>query len=538
MNSHRTSGTAGGGRNDRSTHVEPLEPRRLLSAGDLDLSYGTGGFADPPVLPGQSDSPNNSTRSVAVGPDDRTVVAGFARPYYHSEATLHLLRYTKDGHPDPTFGGGDGDITFPRFADDQFFGDDGEESVYDPAIRVLVRPDRKVVLVVTTRTADSEHLPAVVYRFNPDGTPDATFGGGDGVVESPMDSATVALAPDGKLVMAGYATTATGAPGYAVTRLTAGGTVDRSFGTNGVAVLALPASEPRSNPSLAVRADGKVVLLGTAARDGFDPETGWELSDLAVFRLTAAGKPDATFGTGGVAVLDLQPVDTAECLSLLPDGRLLVAETGSPTSTDGTVRLVRLTPAGTRETTFEPAPLFRSSSVQAIAADAAGRAYAFVFGGYDDNSTYPPDTTRAPVLVRFDAAGKIDRSFATAGVLYGVGSFGGLQSDGKPVTVGDGTDVDVAFAPVRYLAAGGPPVVPVVRSADGTTLTVTGTPLSEGITVTGLPADVQKKLPARLRVTGYRYDVTVPAAGLTRVVVDARGGNDGVAVSAFNLRAT
>src|SRR5207237_878687 len=94
-----------------------------------------------------------------------------------------------------------------------------------------------------------------VARFNPDGTPDPTFGtGGEVVVPfeslaalSPhVDVTAAALAPDGKIVAAGMVNvgTSVGEPSYWFARLNPDGSLDPTFGANGIKIVHGPFSDP------------------------------------------------------------------------------------------------------------------------------------------------------------------------------------------------------------------------------------------------------------------------------------------------------
>ena len=88
---------------DLSFAPERLEPRRLLSAGDLDLAFGTGGVtALDPAGPRAS--------SLAILPDDRILV--LATDPADANLPYVLRRYTSAGQLDTTFGGGDGQVEF------------------------------------------------------------------------------------------------------------------------------------------------------------------------------------------------------------------------------------------------------------------------------------------------------------------------------------------------------------------------------------------------------------------------------------------
>src|SRR4051794_27923455 len=74
--------------------IENLERRVLLSAGDLDASFGKGGVVVDPAT-GLS---NLHIRDSAITPDGKILVAG------DGESQYLLRRYNPDGTLDPSFG--------------------------------------------------------------------------------------------------------------------------------------------------------------------------------------------------------------------------------------------------------------------------------------------------------------------------------------------------------------------------------------------------------------------------------------------------
>src|SRR5580704_656914 len=156
------------------------------------------------------------------------------------------------------------------------------------------------------------------------GSLDPTFGKG-GIVTTPntttgcgqVTNCSVAIQNDGKIVVAGGATTSNGAPELALARYTTYGSLDSTFGNGGIVV------EAESNGGaafgLAIQTDGKIV---TAAPNDFD---------LAVFRFNTNGTLDTTFGTAGVAQfragqLLFAPINGG--LALLADGKIVVGVNG------------------------------------------------------------------------------------------------------------------------------------------------------------------------------------------------------------------
>ena len=94
---------------------------------------------------------------------------------------------------------------------------------------IAVQPDGKIVVVTS----------GSVVRYLPDGSLDSSFGAG-GSVATAFDAAAVALQPAGKIVVAGAMSDGSGIDGseFAVARYNPDGSPDASFGTDG--------SRPRS----------------------------------------------------------------------------------------------------------------------------------------------------------------------------------------------------------------------------------------------------------------------------------------------------
>jgi len=123
---------------------------------------------------------------------------------------------------------------------------------------------------------------------------DSSFGDGGRVTLNPggFEGAysDVAIQPDGKIVLAGFAFANPGETDIAVTRLNANGSPDQSFGNGGTTLLNYSVAPPRTQDianAVALQPDGKIVVAG--ASDDFE----------AVVRLTVTGTLDTTFDPGG-----------------------------------------------------------------------------------------------------------------------------------------------------------------------------------------------------------------------------------------------
>jgi uncharacterized delta-60 repeat protein len=126
-------------------------------------------------------------------------------------------------------------------------------------------------------------------------------------------------------------------------RYTAAGTLDPTFGTNGVVEL-LTGNDDGLN-ALAIQADGKIVVGGSAQdANGFH--------DFFIARYNTNGTRDTTFGTNGqVRYSATNNFETVEDLVIQPNGRIVVV--GDILYNGASAAYVQgLTPTGARDLTF------------------------------------------------------------------------------------------------------------------------------------------------------------------------------------------
>lgn len=150
-----------------------------------------------------------------------------------------------------------------------------------------------------------------VYRLNADGTVDETFGDGGSIItafqprgplmDTPSGKATtVAIQPDGRIVVGGHANGSYGVPPFGnivlledvgLIRLDPDGTLDSSFGDGGSVVVDLGGGLEYLS-DLLLLPTGEIVIAGYTNALGD--------IDAAFARLTPAGRLDQTFGSGPV----------------------------------------------------------------------------------------------------------------------------------------------------------------------------------------------------------------------------------------------
>jgi uncharacterized delta-60 repeat protein len=212
------------------------------------------------------------------------------------------------------------------------------------------------------RASHRPRLEALEDRYLPStaGYLDPTFGAPNGyVVTNPGPSAaqTVAVQPDGKIVLAGYIDSRQG--GLFVARYNANGTLDGTFGSGGLVITSVGKYGGYAN-GVAVQADGKIVVSGVAQGPAISSPgpTPYDNAFL-VARYNANGTLDKTFGPGnkptGIVTINIGPRDDQGSRVVLQswDGKIVVA--GYSTRSDSwtyDVAVVRLNTNGTLDGTF------------------------------------------------------------------------------------------------------------------------------------------------------------------------------------------
>ncbi|MGH3081295.1 MAG: hypothetical protein ACRDNH_09210 [Gaiellaceae bacterium] len=292
----RYAATKGAGR-------QKVAVARYTAAGALDHSFGIGGR----VLTDFGARSGSGARSLAVGRDGKTIVAGWA-VVGPRDIGFALARYTARGKLDRSFGRNGRVLTY--------FGGRRSRS---SAAAVAIQSDGKVVAAGFFGSGDRSRF--ALARYTVAGRLDRTFGRGGTVLTGfgrSAEARTVKIQPDRKIVVAGSVLTRT--PGYqdrvkfVLARYRADGTLDRRFGTNGW--IATDVGRAGYASALVVQPDGKLVATGPVY-DGLR-------ADLALVRYTGEGKLDASFGVGGVVVASL---GNPQALAIQPDRKLVTAGT-------------------------------------------------------------------------------------------------------------------------------------------------------------------------------------------------------------------
>jgi uncharacterized delta-60 repeat protein len=312
----------------RPRFAEPLEPRLLLAAADLDPTFGGDGM----VTTDFSDR-FDSALAISVQPDGKILTAGGSLG--ESDVQLALARYNADGSLDPTFGSG-GRITHS-------FGEAAVEKV-----SMVLLGDGK--FVVTGTVSNGNDFDMGVARFLPDGSLDPSFST-DGKVLVDFggedDSASdVAVEGSGTIIVVGP--TFNGVHNdFGIARLEADGDLDLTFSDDGKAVVSFTGGDSHAQ-SVVVQSDGRIVVGGeTLAGASYD---------FALVRLETNGTLDTTYASGGRLVFsatgDPMNGDYLEAMTLDGSGRIVAAGTTFQLATANDFVVFRVTAGGTLDAGF------------------------------------------------------------------------------------------------------------------------------------------------------------------------------------------
>ncbi len=220
---------------------------------------------------------------------------------------------------------------------------------------VAVQKDGKIIVAgFSNRPGDTDFA---MFRYNPDGTLDATFGNG-GKVKTPVgesfDNAfAVAIQPDGKIVAAGRSYNGVNMD-FAIVRYNSDGTLDQTFdgnsGNGNGIVKTVVGSGDEVFRGVEIQTDGKILAVG----DSFDGGN----TSITVVRYNADGTLDTTFdgdaGNGnGILVTRIgNGAEHAYQVKNQSDGKIVVAGYFSAGTGNNDVALLRYNTNGTLDTTF------------------------------------------------------------------------------------------------------------------------------------------------------------------------------------------
>lgn len=348
----------------------------------------------------------SSARSVAIQPDDKIVVAGSA-----------LARYNIDGTLDSSFA---------------ISNDIGASSV-------ILQMDGKIVVAGSTFGNFS------LARYNNDGTLDTSFGSAGQITTDfggDDRSWSVALQPNGKILVSGISFGEGGVGTDVLARYNADGSLDTSFDGDGK--VTLTSGGYTIGNSVFVQSDGKILLAGGSTLARYNTNGSLDTS--------FDGDGKLTYNLGGIGSVVVQT-----------DGKIVVA--GTATNSTG-FSLARYNTNGSLDTSFDgdgkvTTLLPGGGAGYSVTIQTDGK---ILVAGFDHANG---ENGNNFAVARYNANGSLDNTFDWDGIVstdlsYSVfNSFTHdtaysikVQADGKIVVVGSSLLQPNGFEVLRYNSDG------------------------------------------------------------------------------------
>lgn len=367
----------------------------------------------------------------------------------------------------------------------------------DVARGLALRSDNKIWVIVDSFDANFTSIQSYLLLYTSDGTLDTSFGTNGVASISPVNPAAddgvlaIVLQPDGKVVIGGSVDTS-GNKDFAVFRFMDDGTVDSSFGVGGVVTTPVSLSADDEAAGIAVQADGRIVAAGNVGN-----------SDFALVRYETDGSLDTTFGVGGIVTTNFpigmsSGVEWANDVIIQSDGKIVAAGRSS-----GVFGVARYETNGSLDSSFGNNGIVTTVvgldpflSAYAVVQQPDGKLLVSGTGYNDVDSNY------AWALVRYNSDGSPDTNFGTGGIVKT--DFGGnstsldmlVRPNGKIVLVGDGSSSNGS-------PGGGLGVSIVQYNQDGTLDTSFGTGGSVHTSSGSRASDVIVQPDGKLIALGY-----------------------------------
>jgi len=242
----------------------------------------------------------------------------------------------------------------PRGGLDKTFSGDGKVftklgDVFSQAYSVAIQPNGKIV-VAGQRCNSSFMCDAAVVRYNANGSLNKTFSGdGKAFIDFGGDDngsvGGLAIQPDGKIVVAGYMWNGSNYD-IAVYRLNPNGSLDTTFSGDGKARVGFGSGRWDTARAVVLHPDGKISVAG------YTCDASWGNCNFAVARFKINGALDTTFSGNGKLTTNFGASDLGHGVALQADGKLVVAGERYIEGISDKIALARYNTNGSLDTTF------------------------------------------------------------------------------------------------------------------------------------------------------------------------------------------
>ncbi len=362
----------------------------------LDPSFGNTGKTFITINGGEY------AKDIKLQSDGKAVVLGSTSMDNGATLRFCIARLHSNGSLDNTFG--NGGFTETLFGNNKDLGK-----------RLAILSDGKIIACGTSDA--NGYMEFAAARYNANGTIDNSFGTNGVVLTSASgesDCKSMALQSDGKFILAGAANASSMAGDFAMIRYNANGTIDNSFGTNGVVITAVSNDYFDGINDIAIQPNGKIIAVGRFLSPAAPPTFK---TNMAVMRYNANGTVDNTFGLNGMVTPTLTHYSYPSSVKIQSDGKIMVFGTA-----DSMTTLIRLNADGSYD------PSFGTNGVSSNKLIASSGFASFYLPGEIkvlNNGKYLVIGTELsstinyanPIMTLFNANGTIDTNFGLNGTI-------------------------------------------------------------------------------------------------------------------------
>ena len=272
---------------------------------------------------------------------------------------------------------------------------------------MLVQPDGRILAV---GGRDDFEL----ARYLPSGAIDPDFGTG-GHVTLDMTSGgseratALALLPDGKIVVGGFASSGTDSD-WILARFMSNGILDPSFGTGGKLLLNLGDGTGNELHDLLLLNNSQVLAVGSVNQGTANGGV-----NFAAIRLDGSGQTDPTFGAAGMTTVSFgNSDDRAFAVGLQSSGKIILGGTANYAGTNARMALVRLLPDGTLDNGPAGTSFSAGKIIPTLPQSSRSQATSIIIQK-DDKIVLAGSTTGSQnAVARFTPDGALDTSFGTS----------------------------------------------------------------------------------------------------------------------------
>lgn len=272
----------------------------------------------------------------------------------------------------------------------------------DLSFGLYILSDQKILVVDRGQVSDTGQRKYFFIRYNADGSLDSTFGT-NGIKElsipeiTRLDLRTSARQPDGKIILAG-----TDNNDGVIVRLNEDGTLDTGFGTNGVHRPNIVIGQSDGILDIAVLPDGKILATGTIQNMS---------TKVFLLKYNSNGVPDINFGIDGYIIHNFAAQMQLNSILLQSDGKIILAPTAE-FNTIGVGNIKRFNADGTIDNSFTNTPVFFNLKSLAVLPNDK------LIGVLDTSTTDNFNRNDSDVtVIRFNSDGTTDTSFGTGGTV-------------------------------------------------------------------------------------------------------------------------